>query len=133
MKRPPRPVVVVAVRGLSARLSLAMNGSAYSLGDVVNLATDAGLEPRRVRGGVLVGVSGLRRLEELARIRGVILQRTKSSTTETVPAFQPPARIGIDDGPEPLHGCARRECRVPGCRHGRDDDGQRIVGHRRSA
>lgn len=118
MKLPPRPVVVVSVTGTIARCTIAPNGSTYTLGELVDLAQRAGLEPRRVRQAVLLPARALPTLEAAARVRRVILQRRKTSTTEDVPTFQPTARLGIETEAEPVHGCAREHCRTKGCHYG---------------
>lgn len=118
MTRLPRAVVTVATSGSHARLTVVANGAPYTVDDLLDLARAAGLEPRRARGVVLVPLRRLPDVEAMAKVRRVILQRKKGATTEAASPFQPPARIGVDV--EPVHGCARGACRVPGCRYERN-------------
>lgn len=116
--RTPRPVVVVAIQGRVVRLAVIDNGAAYTYLDVAELCRTAGLEPRVSRGAVVIGLSSLPDLEALARIRGVVVQRRRPKPAPPL-AFQPTSRPGVDDGPEPIHACAREHCRVRGCRYRR--------------
>lgn len=120
MRRPARPVVVVARSGGALRLRVADNGAAYSLEQLVDLVTTAtGAPPRVAREAAFITAAGLADVEALAKFRGVVVSRTRSvgrdRTPEAVPTFRPQARSGIDDGPEPTHSCAGAICRTKGC------------------
>lgn len=118
MKIPPRPVVVVTVQGRTVRLTVANNGAAFTVDDVAQLARLAGLEPRVVRASLVVlPLSALPDFEAAAKVRRVVVQRRRGSAPAAPLTFQPSARQGVDEGPEPVHACARDACRTPGCRH----------------
>ena len=114
MKRPPRPVVIVTVAGRLARLTVAANGSGYTLRDVVELARVAGIDARSARGAVLVPVRSLPDLEALARLRSVVIHRRRPREALATVAPEVAGSV-VDDGPEPVHACARDACRVPRC------------------
>lgn len=115
MKRPKRPVVAVSIRGSIARLAVVDNGSAYTTTDLVEIARATGAHPRLVVGAVLVPARSLPDVEALARVRGVVVQRRKGSTTTEAMTFRPAARSGVDDQAEPTHACAGAVCRTAGC------------------
>ena len=81
MKRAPRPVVVASIAGQVVRLAPIDNGAGWTPGMVADLATRAGLEPRRTRGATLIPLSSLPDLEAYAEFLGIVVQRSTRRTS----------------------------------------------------
>ncbi|MGE3813490.1 MAG: hypothetical protein AB7I24_18270 [Candidatus Nanopelagicales bacterium] len=108
-----RTVISAAVRGRTAALR-PVRGCERA--DIVDLVARAGItDYRRTTGSVIVGASRLPDVEAVARMLGVVVVRTKTSSSDgpamsvLVVAPSPPAVAGV-------HACAGPVCRVPGCR-----------------